>query len=220
MKDVIASMANLLSPSRWRGYRAGLQLLLDPNRLEKVFELDAALPDQAAVLARVVAAVRVHPDAAIALAERPRLTIDVPALRTLPDGTFGRAVARYFDDNGLDPKAIPKLESTDEIAWTKAHLYETHDLWHVATGFATDMPGELALQAFGAAQLPGRLTQLLLAGGLMEAALWKPDDFRARLAAIARGWDAGTKARPLFGVRWDRLWNDSLDAVRAKLALS
>jgi hypothetical protein len=31
--------------------------------------------------------------------------------------------------------------------------------------------------------------------GLLQAAFWKQDDFRRRLAAIARGWEAGSRAR-------------------------
>jgi ubiquinone biosynthesis protein Coq4 len=34
--------------------------------------------------------------------------------------------------------------------------YETHDIWHVVTGFHTDVAGELGLQAFYLAQFPGR----------------------------------------------------------------
>jgi ubiquinone biosynthesis protein Coq4 len=217
MNMVLTSMRNLLR--RVRGYAAGVRLLLDPSKLDQVFLLDDAIPDQEAILARIVAEMRAHPVGATALAEQARLDVDLPALRAMPKGTFGREVASFLDDNGLDPRSIPKLEGGDEIAWTKAHLYETHDVWHVATGFATDEAGELGLQAFYAAQLPGRLPMLLIAGGLLQAALWRQDDFRRRLAAIVRGWEAGVRARPLFGVRWDALWDQPLERVRAGLAL-
>jgi ubiquinone biosynthesis protein Coq4 len=205
---------------RLRGYLAGYRLLKDPTRLDEVFKIDDAIPGQRAILARIVAEMRAHPGAAAALAARPRLTVDLPTLRALPDGTFGRAVARFLDENGLDPRSIPMLDGSDELAWAKAHLYETHDVWHVVTGFATDEAGELGLQAFYAAQLPGRLPQMLLAGGLLQAAFWRPDDFRRRLAAMARGWDAGARAQPLFGVRWDALWTLPITRVRGDLGLA
>jgi ubiquinone biosynthesis protein COQ4 len=205
--------------SRLRGHWAGVRLLLDPSKLDQVFEIDAAIPDQEAIMARVAEAMRAHPDGARALAERPRLALDLAALRALPEGTFGRAVADFFDEKKLDPRSIPTLEATDEVQWTKAHLYETHDVWHVATGFPTDVAGELGLQAFYAAQIPGRLPQLLLAGGLLQAALFEQDDFRPRLAAIARGWEMGQRARPLFGVPWNRLFEAPLPTVRTTLAL-
>ncbi len=215
MKNVINNIV-----SRARGYSAGLQLLLDPSKLDRVFAIDSAIPNQPEVMARITEAMRKHPSAAAALDDKPRMTLDLEALRRLPDGTFGRAVADYFDANKLDPKSIPTLQSDDEVAWAKAHLYETHDVWHVATGFSTDIAGELGLQAFYAAQLPGRLPELLLAGGLLQAAFWAEDDFRPRLAAIVHGWEIGSHAKPLFGVRWDSLWNTPLTEVRAALSLS
>jgi ubiquinone biosynthesis protein Coq4 len=204
---------------RLRGYAAGLELLRDPTKLGAVWEIDAAIPDQAATYAGIAAAMRVHPHAARALADRPRLLVDLASLRALPHGTLGRATARFFDEHGLDPRSIPTLEDGDEITWARAHLYETHDVWHVATGYATDIPGEVALQAFYAAQLPVRLPHFLLAGGLLNAALWDPGDFKARVAAIAHGWEAGARAKPLFGVRWGDLWSEPLLAVREDLAL-
>jgi ubiquinone biosynthesis protein Coq4 len=205
---------------RLRGYWAGLQLLRDPNKLDKVFEIDAAVPNQDAILGEIVAAMRAHAGPNQALSERARLELDVPALRALPEGSFGRAVAQFLDDNHLDPRAIPTLAADDELSWTKAHLFETHDVWHVATGFATDVAGELALQAFYAAQLPGRLPPFLLAGGMVRSAFWEQEQFRPRLAAIVEGWEAGVRAKPLFGVRWDLRWSEPMTKVRQELALS
>jgi ubiquinone biosynthesis protein COQ4 len=205
--------------SRVRGHLAFVRLLRDPTRLDQVFEVDASIPDLARTLNQLVEVMRAHPPAAAALAERPRLAIDLHELRALPRGTLGRAVADFLDRNRLDPRALSTLDGSDEAAWARAHLYETHDVWHVATGFSTDIAGELGLEAFYAAQLPVRLPHYLLAGGLLQSLIWAPDDFRARLAAIARGWDAGTRARPLFGVRWDRSWSLPLTQVRAELQL-
>jgi ubiquinone biosynthesis protein Coq4 len=218
MNSVLSSMRVVFA--RVRGTWAALRLLRDPNRLADVFVMSDGLPAQQEALRRLVEAVRVDPVGAAALRQRQRVTVDLATLRAMAPGTFGRAVASFLDDNGIDPTSIPSLESPDELAWVKAHLYETHDVWHVATGFTTDVAGELALQAFYAAQLPGRLSELLLAGGLLHAALWKQNDFRPRLAAIARGWAAGTRARPLVGVRWDALWGVPIERVRDDLALT
>lgn len=195
-------------------------MLRDPSKLDEVFALDDAIPDHDAVLGRIIESVRAHESAASALRERPRLAVDLAQLRALPEGTFGRAVAAFLDAHGLDPKSIPKLDAEDEIAWTKAHLYETHDVWHVATGFETDVAGELGLQAFYAAQLPGRLPQFLLGGGLLQAAFFAQDDFQNRLSAIVRGFESGKRAKPLFGVRWDDLWSAPTESVRRDLALA
>jgi ubiquinone biosynthesis protein COQ4 len=220
MKRMVLSMIERLR-SLWRtllGYAAPLRLLRDPNRLEAVFVLDRALPRE--VVARIVETVARHEDGRQALAQRPRLALDLVVLRAMPPGCFGRAVADFYDTNGLTPAAIPSLESADQQSYVQAHLYETHDVWHVAAGFGTTVAEELGLQAVYAAQIPGRLAPLLIAGGLVQAALWVNDDFGSRLAAVARGFALGRKASPLFGVRWEEMWALSVDGVRARLGLA
>jgi ubiquinone biosynthesis protein Coq4 len=118
---------------------------------------------------------------------------------------------------GLDPAAIPTLPSTTEFEFIRAHLYETHDVWHAVTGFRNDVAGELGLQGFYAAQTPGGLPALLVATGLLNAVLFDMDDTRRRFDAIATGWEMGNRARPLFGVRWDRMWARPVDEVRRDL---
>jgi ubiquinone biosynthesis protein COQ4 len=145
--------------------------------------------------------------------------VDLARLRTLPEGTFGRNVADFYDAHGLTPAAIPSLEAVDDASYVSAHLYETHDVWHVATGFGTTVAEELGLQAVYAAQMPGSLAPILIAGGLLQGALWVHDDFSARLAAVARGHALGKSARPLFGVLWDEMWGLPLEEVRRRIGV-
>jgi ubiquinone biosynthesis protein COQ4 len=98
-----------------------------------------------------------------------------------------------------------------------AHLYQTHDVWHVATGFGTSVADELGLQAVCATQFPGWLASILIAGGLVQAALWVQGDFTPRLAAVTRGFAMGRGSRPLFGVRWDAMWELPVEDVRRRL---
>lgn len=203
-----------------RGWAAALLLLKDPDDLEEVFMLDRALPRE--VLDELVRTARKHPTGRTALRDKPRLEIDLPTLRKLRAGTFGRAVADFFDAHGLDPKAIPKLDVSDDdddATYVHAHLYETHDVWHVALGFGTNVSEELGLQAVYAAQLPGNLAPLLIAGGLVQSALWVQKDFSARLAAVARGHELGKRCEPLFGIRWADWWELPLEEVRRRLGL-
>ena len=201
-----------------RGYYAGLVLLRDPSRLDMVFEIDRAVPpeEREALVARV----RKEEVGRSAIADRARLTVDVAELAALPEGTFGRAVADFLRQNELDPRAIPTLESPDDGAYVDAHLYETHDVWHVATGFEADIAGELGLQAFYLAQLGGKLPPILLGGGLLHGAMRDPGDLERRMESVTRGWNLGRRAHALFGVRWDRLWTKPLAEVRAELGLA
>jgi ubiquinone biosynthesis protein Coq4 len=210
--DSIGSFAAVV-----RGWGAALLLFADPSRLSMVFELDRALsrtsaPDR-------IAALRSGERARAALDRRPRLIVDTAALGAMPPGTLGRAFADFLGANQLDPRSIPSLPAGSDDEYVRAHLYETHDLWHVVTGFSADVAGELGVQAVYAAQLDSELARLLLAGGLLQSALRVPDDFRRRLNAVLAGWRIGRDASPLFGIDWAELWPMELDAVRRELGV-
>lgn len=199
--------------------RAALRLVRDPNRLDEVIAMADRLGDSPA-LDPIVAHIERLPDGPAALADRPRVDLDLPRLRALPDGSFGREAARFLDARGLDPADLPKRVADDGRAWVRAHLFETHDLWHVVTGFDTDVPGELGLQAFYLAQFPGRLSAAILAIGLTNTLLYGFGERDARMDAIARGWQLGRAARPFLAVRWADLWTVPLTEVRARLGVT
>ena len=195
-----------------------VRLTQDMSRLDEVFRLSDGLAD-AESIREMVEHNRAHETGAKALAERPHVHLDLKVLRALPTGTLGREYALMMDRNGLDPASIPTLPDDDEGKYVRAHLYETHDLWHVATGFSTDVPGELGLQAFYQAQLPGKLPAAILAAGFVNTLIYSFGDRDARLREIARGWLLGRRSRPLFGVRWDDYLALPLDEVRARLGI-
>ena len=98
-----------------------------------------------------------------ALEARPALLpLDMPALRSLPTDTLGRAYIDFLDTQGFDPADIPQLDVEDDGTYILNHLRETHDLWHVLTDFDVDTAGEGGLQAFYLAQVPGPLPLVLM----------------------------------------------------------
>ncbi len=155
-----------------RGLLSVVRLVRDPDRLDEVFELaDASMSDDDLRSRRPGGRVRGERPArgARALAERPRIgKLDLAALGALPEGTLGRTFAEHMIRNGLDPAAIPSLASPDALSFIRAHLYETHDVWHAVTGFGTDVAGELGLQAFGLAQFRRGSQRSSSPGGLLH----------------------------------------------------
>jgi ubiquinone biosynthesis protein COQ4 len=197
-----------------------VDLVRHPEHLDRVFEISSALSaTRRDVLARMRDHLAKDARGAKALAEKPRLTVNLDELGALPVGSLGRTFADHMRSNGLDPAAIPSLPSDGELEYVRAHLYETHDVWHAVTGFATDVAGELGLQAFYAAQTPGGLPLMLLAMGCLNTALYSMQDRERRLDAISRGWAMGKQARPLFGVRWADLWGHPIAEVRESLGI-
>jgi ubiquinone biosynthesis protein Coq4 len=201
-----------------RAASAFVKLATDLGNLDEVFQLADGVSAR-----RHLGAIRDHvarQDAgATALRRRPRLRLDLATLRALPPGTLGRAFAEHMAANHLDPAAIPTLPVSDELDFVRAHLYETHDVWHVVTGFATDVPGELGLQAFYFAQLPGKLPSAILAAAFLNTLIKHFEEREPRMREIVRGYLLGRRARPLFGVPWDQLWSTPLDEIRARLQL-
>ena len=186
------------------------------DHLDRVFEIADALSEgNAEELEKMCATFAQDPAGAAALAGKHRLRVDLPALSLLPAGTFGRVFAEHLIANGLDPTAIPTLPAQTDVEFMRAHLYETHDVWHAVTGFAADPAGELGLQAFYAAQTPGGLPFLLLSVGLLNTAFFAMEDRDRRFEAISQGWRMGRRARSLFGARWDELWSRPIAEVRA-----
>ena len=198
--------------------KAAVRVVRKPERLDEVIGIADRL-GQMASFQPIVDHLAASPEGAAALVDRPRVAIDLPALRALPAGTFGREAARFLDARGLDPADLPHREAADGPSWLRAHLFESHDLWHVVTGFDTDVAGEAGLQAFYLAQIPSRLATVLLSLIFLNTTIYAFDDRARRVDAIVRGWQLGRAARPLLGVRWAELWAVPLVEVQARLGL-
>jgi len=213
-------MAPILNP---KALFAFIQIVYDHDNLAQVLtlanELNNANPE---TRDQVVAHVRTHPRGAAALSERPRIrNPDLAKLSELPSGTLGRAYADVFRPKGINPSDvyIPTLPIGDEREYVVVHINESHDLWHIVTGFEPEIAGELGLQAFYAAQLQLNLPHTLLAAGFLNTLLFAWEDRHRRLAAIARGYALGLRADLLFGVPWVKWLDRPLADVRRELRI-
>jgi ubiquinone biosynthesis protein COQ4 len=203
-----------------RGGHAFLRIAQDPNRLDEVFRLIESINENPRISQQLVEGYRQTPPGARALQDKPRLgTIDLEALSRLPEGTFGHEYARFMRRHGLDPSSLPLKSVENDASFIEAHLRETHDLWHVVTGFEPNVAGELGLQAFYLAQFPNRVALAILSAGLLNTLIYAFEDTGARMTQIARGWLLGRQARPLFGMDWKQLWATPLSEVRTRLGL-
>ncbi|MFN8644197.1 MAG: Coq4 family protein [Candidatus Binatia bacterium] len=88
-------------------WRALQDLIADPERTDRVFEIIRALSGNA--FERAWQRFRAHPDGQRLLAERPSLLAalnDRAALRALPAGSLGRAYADFMDAARLDAAGL------------------------------------------------------------------------------------------------------------------
>lgn len=202
-----------------RGAYQVVRTIRDPHRLGDILELARVLvPPEA--MRGLVEDLRRVPSAAQALRERPRMgPVRLETLRALPPGTLGHAFAAHLADNGVDLSALPPLPARTEPEYVRAHMQEVHDVWHVLTGFGTDVAGELGLQAFSLAQVGSPFAAGILTGGLANTLLYAFPERDVRLRAIVRGWLLGKRARLLFGTAWARMWEAPLEELRAQFGL-
>jgi ubiquinone biosynthesis protein COQ4 len=113
---------------------------------------------------------------------------------------------------------VPTRNDSD-VGYLCDHIRESHDLWHVVTGFDTDVAGELGVQALYVAQLRAPFGLLLLALGLMNSLATTPHERDHRMRAVVRGWLLGKRARPLFGVPWADLWGVRVETLQRAFGL-
>jgi ubiquinone biosynthesis protein Coq4 len=92
-----------------------------------------------------------------------------------------------------------------DAAYVELRLSQTHDLWHVITGFDPTVAGEIGLQAFHLTQFPYPLGAALKAQALLSITLGAPELLPELVQAIRIGLQMGQEAGPLFGERVGRL---------------
>jgi ubiquinone biosynthesis protein COQ4 len=156
------------------------------------------------------------------LDERPTLQgreLDLEALARLPEGTLGHALTRYYSDNGIEPFVTAFPIHTD-IDYLGKRYRETHDLFHIITGYGTDEAGEMELQAFVLGNLGVRQAVLILAVSVPRRI--KDMGFKGFVAYIGRlraAYRRGKRSREMLSVRYEKLWEQPV-SVLAELLLA
>src|SRR5688572_20734071 len=140
------------------------------------------------------------------LDERPTLQgheLDLEALARLPAGTLGHEFVRYFRDNGIEP-FVTTFPVHSDVDYLSKRYRETHDLFHVITGYGTDEPGEMELQAFVLGNLGIRQAALILAYSLprriKQMGFKDLGPYIGRLRAAHR---RGRRSRELLSVNYE-----------------
>ncbi len=151
-----------------------------------------------------------------------RFTLE--ALRAAPAGSLGETLCRLIVDNGfdlevLDRGGIDPATTPPHLAYVNVRILQCHDLWHLVAGYRTTALHEFGVSAFQLAQFAHAYSAGLFAVSLYRARAAAPVTHMIG-EAIVRGWRHGRSTPPLIGVDWPALWQEPLDAVRARLGVS
>lgn len=142
---------------------------------------------------------------------------DLDDLLTYPKDSLGYCYAAAIKTAGFDPNLHRDMGAETDARYVELRLSQTHDIWHVITGFDTSVTGEIGLQAFHLAQFPYPLAAMLLANALMSSTLLMPQDLPFLVEAIFQGLQMGQQAQSLFAQRWEAGWEKPLHQWRSEL---
>jgi ubiquinone biosynthesis protein Coq4 len=141
---------------------------------------------------------------------------DLEKLKLLPEDTLGHAYATHMISNKLDPHFFGRKVDVGDASRYLFRVRQTHDLWHVVTGFSTKVEDDLGLQAFLYAQVRSPLAPVLIGAAILRAGLRNyPNTFQI-IDRIFQGWEMGKAAKNLYPIKWDDEWATPLAELRSK----
>ncbi len=146
--------------------------------------------------------------------------IDLHQLSKLPAGTLGKCFADHMLGLGLKVDFYRNLEVKDDTIFVMMRIRQTHDLWHLMTGFKTDVPGEIGLQAFMAAQMAVPISLVLMGASLLKVGTSPSDQMDAIMENIVKGWQLGKKAKSIFAIDWEANWATPIDSLKLQYNLN
>lgn len=145
--------------------------------------------------------------------------VDMPALRELPVGTFGRAYADFLDRNQLQPFVLgPQVDP--ELLRRNAHWVRyalVHDMFHVLLGYGPDLAGEAGVYAFTLTQRIARVFWLWLPVAALVLPLLAPRQVPRMIANVRRGLAVGRRLDCVLAQPLERRFADDLEALRREL---
>jgi ubiquinone biosynthesis protein Coq4 len=156
--------------------------------------------------------------AAAASARRVFGPIVLADLERLPEGTLGRVFAAHCRAREINPNLV-YVPPDDEVGWLLNHLYQSHDIWHVVTGWGNALPGEVGLGGFYAGQLRSPAFFGYMLALVMLNAVGRRANVDPLFAALSVGYRMGKSSEPLFGVAWDELWGKPFAEVRERFGI-
>ena len=141
-------------------------------------------------------------------------------------GTVGAAYAHFLESTGYSADGlaeVSKINREEEMphpyAWFGRRVRDTHDIWHVLTGYQADESlGEAALVAFSYAQVGGLGWAFIAAAAALKSL--KVTGNRLFAKAVWEGYRRGRKAKWLPAEDYETLMAEPIDAVRARLGLA
>lgn len=200
---------------------AAAAALMDPHRHDMVATLGETTGHRA--LLKMLESMKGDEEGRRVLQERPCInssTVDLAALRQLPEGTLGWCYVKFLDDNKVTPDSrCPVLfVEDDELRYVMQRYREVHDLFHAVLGMPTNMLGEVAVKWVESLQ-----TGLPMC---TAAAIFGPIRFRTKQRSkyvsqyLPWAIRVGGESKPLMNVYYEKRWHQPVLELREELNIA
>jgi len=143
-----------------------------------------------------------------------------PTLRDRPEGSVGKRCHEMFPNQELLIK-ISKRKSNDTwieakhpYNWMARRYRDTHDTWHILTGYDTTILGEMCLAMFSFAQTKSLGWLLISFIGFAHRGMKLSD-----IGLIRKAYLRGKDAKFLLAENYDALFDEGITAARTRLGL-
>jgi ubiquinone biosynthesis protein Coq4 len=146
---------------------------------------------------------------------------DLDQLAKLPAHTLGGAYARHMRANDLSVDYYPDATPRNRMQFLRQRMRQTHDVWHVLTGFGTDEFEEVGIQGFYAGQGVSSMAAFIAAGAFLKSVLrCRFRELHKHMDSFCEGYCAGKRAESLLAVKWEELWGESVESLRRRYRLA
>lgn len=144
---------------------------------------------------------------------------DLDQLLTLPQDSLGYIYAAKLKKTGFDPNLHIGMTAESDAHYVEIRISQTHDIWHIVTGFGVSFIDEIGLQAFYLSQFAYPVGTMLVGNSLISLTLREPAQLPQLIEAITQGLQMGKTAQSLFAQKWEEGWEKPLKQWQAELNL-
>lgn len=140
-------------------------------------------------------------------------------------GTVGATYNHFLELTGYSADGLAEVSKINReedmphpYAWFGRRVRDTHDIWHVLTGYKADESlGEAALVAFSYAQVGGLGWAFIGGAAALKSLRVTGNTLFAK--AVWEGYKRGKKAKWISAEDYEQLLREPIDAARARLGL-
>ncbi|MEE4154099.1 MAG: Coq4 family protein [Erythrobacter sp.] len=212
-------------PRAWKNFRL---LLRDKEDTSLVFKIYESLP-ASDFMPRVERLVMSEQGARLRSGEPdlPAILDDHAALRRTPKGSLAHAYCDFMESEGLtaaglvaEAEKLGRPKYPDCVQWFADRSRDTHDLFHVLTGYGRDALGEQCVLLFTHGQSPTHGHLLIGYAGALNIKLLAKGSKAPVFKAVNEAKRTGRRAAPLIEQSIRELLEQPIDAVCERLGIA